>query len=123
MYETAKLYYKFWSSFGIPAFARDSVPDGQTFPYITYDIPLPETLLNAQQQVFVWTKTTDNSEVMKICEKIKDKISPANGVILESPDNQAIIVRRGNPFMQDYPQEENNIKAAYINVVVESCMY
>lgn len=42
MTNTAKALYEFFSSFGIPAFVEDAVPDDARLPYITYQEREPE---------------------------------------------------------------------------------
>lgn len=126
MVELAKLYYQFWSQFTGAAFARDEVPDGQAFPYITYEIIRPEILLSGLQSVIVWTKPAGGglNEVNTICGQIAKSIQPIVGQQLTLTDNSgAVFLRRGNPFIQLYPQDDKTIKAAYINIEIKSYVF
>lgn len=42
MLDTAKALNGFYSSFGIPAYKNDNVPDDVTYPYLTYSLSFPQ---------------------------------------------------------------------------------
>ena len=52
--------YNFWSSFGIPAYEENSVPDSDdvTFPYITYNALTAEFDSDLSDAASIWTKST-----------------------------------------------------------------
>lgn len=125
MKDLAKIYKTFWSQFDVPAFARDNVPSNTEFPYITYTVIRPDTLQTSTQQVFVWTKPPNKSleQLYDICDRISNVILPGGIKVYADNNNGLVTFYRGAPFIQNYQQEEDTIKAAYINVDVVSYQY
>ena len=62
MTEVAKALSRFYSQFGLPAYAEDSVPDDPDDeranpPYITYTVPQSEVFESATHQARIWYPT------------------------------------------------------------------
>ena len=56
MYRTAAALKTFFSGFGLPAYAADSVPDDVELPYITYSMSVPEWNQKASLFAQVWDR-------------------------------------------------------------------
>lgn len=96
---------------------------GQVFPYITYDINDYGMLNNGLNDVFIWTRTGNLQQLYSYLGEVR-KALPEGGVTLLLPDNAgAIKLYRGNPFYQDYEQEDAAIKAGRILIQVNSYIY
>lgn len=65
--------YQFWSSFGIPAYPEDAVPDRKdiTFPYITYQPISGGFGAVMTQSASVWTRSTSWEEADKKADEIE----------------------------------------------------
>lgn len=50
--------YKFWSSFEIPAYEENSVPDNAQMPYITYEATVGEFETVVPLSASIWDRTT-----------------------------------------------------------------
>lgn len=121
MKELAALYYQFWSQFTGVAYDSSRGADGLAMPYISYTGLDNDIFVYGLQQVIVWVQSGKSLEpLLNITDEIRKAI-PHTGKVLILPSGEGgIILRRGSPFMQPYPQEEDSIKAMYINVEVES---
>ena len=72
-------YYNFWSSFSIPAYDENSVPDGAAFPYITYQVMVDEIDAPVFPVASIWYRsdswTAIDAKVNEISRAI-DEILP-----------------------------------------------
>lgn len=50
--------YNFWSSFGIPAYEENSVPEDAQFPYITYEASVGTFDSITTLSASIWDRTT-----------------------------------------------------------------
>lgn len=75
MTNTALALYGFFSSFGLPAYLSDNIPDNVQMPYITYDLIEPEALSSGVLNASVWYRDTS---VTAIAAKV-DEIAQAIG--------------------------------------------
>lgn len=80
MNELTVALWEFWSSFGIPAYAFNQIPDNAQLPYILYNIKSADCLTSAYDNVNVYYGGKYSMEMMKMLDKIHDKID--TGLIL-----------------------------------------
>lgn len=94
MYKAAAALKIYFSSFGLPAYSNDSVPDGVDLPYITYSNRFPEWSAKASLDVRVWARSTSNSMIMQKADQITGDIGLHKQIPLEGghidiwPDSQ-----------------------------------
>ena len=50
--------YSFWSSFGIPAYEENSVPENAAFPYITFEATVGDFENIIPLSASIWDRTT-----------------------------------------------------------------
>ena len=109
----------FWSLFQIPAYDENSVPDGSSFPYITYSVPIDSignpTVLNGS----VWYRSTSWEEISKKTDEIA-KLVGEHGFYLVKIDDGYLWITKGTPFAQRMSDESDDmIKRIYINLMIE----
>ena len=113
MEEAMKAFYDFWSSFDIPAYPEDGVPDDAVLPYITYNVIIPHWASSAVVNARVWYRSTSYAEVtakaQAISERIGEGVAIGGGVYLFKEDN----------FLQFQPYDasEDTIKVAYLSMI------
>lgn len=108
----------FYKSFGIPAYAKTSVPDNATMPYITYDV-LESSFLNGNvsQTVQIWYKTTSEAGPSAKAKEIGDAIGEGGRLL---PCEEGYVwLRKGSPFCINAIGEDNSIKLRQLNVTIE----
>lgn len=88
---------KFWNGFEIPAYPVNSVPDKQTYPYMTYEVSLAEfgdPSVNIAVQIWYHTESEKipNDKVREISDKI------GRGGYMLPCDGGGIWITKGSPF-------------------------
>lgn len=106
------------SSFGIPAYPVASVPEDATMPYLTYTL-VTGAWGDAEQNlaVDVWYRGESEAKPNSMVQDISDAIGL--GGVMVACDGGAAWVRRGEPFAQVVPDEDNSVKRRLVNIVVE----
>ena len=125
MTEIAKTLNAFYSGFGIPAYAEDSVPDDPNDPlslppYITYTVPQSGVFYSTTHQVRIWYPT--------------DKGAPSNVQVNAKADEviaaigQSVKLKAGRGFVCIYPSSplaqmqpaDDKTRIVYINLELRS---
>ena len=109
--------YAFFSDFDIPAYPLTSVPKDAQMPYITFSTAVSEFETETMLEANVWYKTSSESIPNAKAEEIARAIGRA-GVFLKI-DGGYIWLKKGSPFWQSIPDEDNSIKRRYFNIVAE----
>lgn len=115
MVSTAKALYAFFSSFDIPAFTENTVPEDQGLPYITYSLTEPEWNQKASLYAQVWYRTKSNA----IVNDKADEITAAIGTGLILPcDGGYIVIWPETPLTQIIV--DGDVRRAYINLSINA---
>lgn len=110
---------KFFSGFGMKAYASAAVPKDRVFPYLTYDLIVDtweggEVGLTVNLWFYTDSEAVPNAKVREISEAIG-----MGGVTLPC-DGGFVWVKRGSPWCQSLrDQTDSTIKRRYLNVSVE----
>lgn len=113
--------YRFFSGFGIDAYASTSVPDNRPFPYITYDLTIPGELDDGEAMMTanVWYRTDSeavpNAKVREIGQRI------GRGGITLRCDGGMLWLKRGTPWAQavNISGADEKVKRRYLNIDIE----
>ena len=75
--------YRFWSSFGVPAYEENSVPDLDTikFPYITYEAQSATWDEQTVMEASIWTRSTSWLQADTLSDAIETALKDG-GMIL-----------------------------------------
>ena len=111
--------YAFWSSFGIPAYEENAVPDRKdlTYPYLTYQaVGAPfdsDTFVN----VSVWTRSTSLATVTEITDNILKRFE--NGKAEVRYNGGGFFITPESNFAQVMGDESDTlIKRIILSVVI-----
>ena len=110
----------FWSSFGIPAFDENTVPDKDnkpSFPYITYDVVTGSFGDFVAMSGSIWDYGTSWSRITTKMTEIQSEIG--RGGKMMPCDGGAMWIKRGSPFAQRMADDNDMIRRIFINVVAE----
>lgn len=87
--------------------------------YIEYSADIGNFNKEFIQPITIYSQSTSYNNIMNIVDEIEDLIGE-NG--LKISDNWGyIIIYKGTPFYQDKPDEDDNIRAGYVNFLVRIC--
>lgn len=115
MRDTAAALYAFFSSFGIPAYVENNVPENEALPYITYELREPEAGENSSLSARVWYMDTSFGAVADKVDQIKAALGRGKSIPTETG---AIWLWPDNPFCQFQPPDEPKLKIAYLLFVI-----
>lgn len=118
MINLTKAIYTFWSSFGIPAYMEDNVPDDAQLPYITYELTKPDWNMEAPTYARVWYR---DATLVQITSKLTEIEQRIGGGVSTPIENGCIALYKGDPFIQFQPYEtDSDVKVAYLNLVLQA---
>ena len=142
MKKTAKALYDFWSSFGLPAFAENAVPDdliaeGEVTretqdeetqdeldpserivqPYITYQPVKPYWRQRMMTYARVYYFDTSYEAITQKVSEIENRIGEC---IQLSTDGGFLLLWQDTNFCQFVPQPDTRQKVAYLSLVLEA---
>lgn len=117
MIVTAKALYDFFSTFGIPAYTEDNVPDEADLPYLTYPLTEPEWSQQATFHVNVYYRNQNSSaEALAKADEIMGRIG--TGVRITFPEG-LIVLWPQSPNIQVMPPN-GDVRAVYINLSINA---
>ena len=115
MESTAIALNQFFSSFGLPAYSEDTVPDDAVLPYITYRLVEPEWSQKATMYAQVWYRTYSNAIVNAKADEILRAVS--TGVILQCIGGY-LVIWPDSPACQIIV--DGDVRRAYLNFSINS---
>lgn len=108
----------FFESFGLQAFEENSVPSGEAYPYITYNLSTGSFDEEIPLSASLWYRDSSWVNANAKSEEISAAIG-MGGKMLHC-DGGAIWIKRGSPFSQSMGDPEDDlIKRKYINITAE----
>lgn len=84
--------------------------------YIEYSSNVGNFNTEFIQAITIYSKSTSFNKVMDIVDAIEDAIKE-NGIRV-SDEWGYITIKKGTPFYQDKPDEDDTIRAGYVNLLV-----
>lgn len=84
--------------------------------YITYSSDVSNFGTEFIQAITIYSQSTSHNKVMDIVDDIENNIGES-GIRL-SRDWGYITIKKGSPFYQDKPDEDDTIRAGYVNLLV-----
>lgn len=117
MYKAAAALKTFFSGFGVPAYAEDTVPENVELPYITYSQSVPEWNQKATMYVRVWDRTKSNAWIMRKADQITAAIGVQKTLKLDDGDGYLVIWPE-TPLTQI--QTDGDYRYAYISLSVNT---
>ena len=115
MYKAAAALKTFFSGFGVPAYAVDSVPDEVSLPYITYSVSVPEWNQKATMYAQVWDRSRSNAGIIRKADQITAAIGNGKEIPL---DGGYLVIWPESPLIQI--MVDGDFRSAYINLSVNT---
>ena len=109
----------FWSSFGLPAYDEQTVPDDAVLPYITYNVVTDMLDNKIPLTGSLWYFGTSWADVTAKADQIARYVGE-NGHIVIRFDDGYMYVTQGSPFYQRVADTSNElVRRIYINIMAE----
>lgn len=101
--------YTFWSSFGVPAYEENSVPnvDDVTYPYITYQAMSAVFNGNVVANASIWARSTSWVGADSLSDTIESRLKDGGEVLRY--DGGIIWVTPESPFSQSMGDPEDDL--------------
>ena len=112
MYKAAAALKVFFGGFGVPAYQEGSVPDDVALPYITYSQQAPEWDQKATLYAQVWDRTTSNTGIIQLADRITAAIGQEKRIPLEG--DGYLVLWPETPLIQ--MMTDGDYRSAYINL-------
>ena len=108
MMDRYEAQYAFWSSFGVPAYEENTVPDEDdiTFPYITYEAVSSPWEGDALISASIWTRSTSWLQADTLADAVETALKDG-GQILHY-DGGIIWMTAESPFAQNMGDPEDD---------------
>lgn len=87
--------------------------------YIEYSANMDNFNSDFIQAITIYSKSTAYTKVMEIVDNIESTITE-NGIRVSS-DWGYITIYKGSPFYQDKTDEDDTIRAGYVNLLIRVC--
>jgi hypothetical protein len=84
--------------------------------YITYSSDVSNFGAEFIQAITIYSQSTSHNKIMDVVDDIENNIGES-GIRL-SKDWGYITIKKGSPFYQDKPDEDDTIRAGYVNLLV-----
>ena len=115
MLNTAKTLKTFFSSFSLPAYTLESVPENVSLPYITYPLTEPEWNEKASFYCQVWYPKKKLADLLTKA----DEIIAAIGTMKKfTQDGGYVVLYPSTPLIQLLNDEHT--QSAYINLTINA---
>ena len=115
MLNTAKTLKTFFSSFDLPAYTVNNVPENTQLPYITYQLVEPEWDQQANLYCQVWWRKNDLAAMLGKA----DAILAAIGTMKKfKQDGGYVVLYPATPLIQTLTDEDTD--RAYINLIIRT---
>lgn len=112
MKNVAKALQSFFSSFDIPAYEENTVPDGAVLPYITYEVVNPDWRTATTVSANVWYAGTSLEPILSKVDEIAEKIGEGYQIPVES--GGCVWLYKDTQFAQMVSTDNDNIKVVYL---------
>lgn len=110
---------KLWSSFGIPAYDEQTVPDNAKMPYITYQVATDSIDQVVNLSASIWYRSSSWKDVSNKCDEIARYLAEQGFAKIEL-DNGYVWFVKGTPFARRMSDPEDDmIRRIYLNVQAE----
>lgn len=116
--DKAQAIHQFWSSFGLPAYDENTVPQNASMPRITYNVATDslETVVNMSASL--WYRSTSWQAITQKAAQIEKYLSRPGGKVIDIDIGKVWIVK-GSPFAQRMADPDDSIRRMYLNIQVE----
>jgi len=112
---TAQALKTLFSSFGIPAYTLDSVPDEVELPYITFPLTEPEWNEQASFYCQVWYPKRRLADLLAKADEVVEAIGEMKKIEIEGG---YIVIYPSSPLMQ--VQSDEGSQSVYIMLTINA---
>lgn len=109
--------HNFWSSFDVPAYDENTVPDDASLPRITYEVHTDSFGYPLILSASIWDRSKSWGTVTTLCDKIATRLSQGGQMV--HYDGGAMWIKKSMPFAQRMGDTDDSIRRIIINIEIE----
>ena len=109
----AKALKTFVSSFGLPAYTVESVPDDVAVPYLTYPFTEPEWRQKATFYIQGWYRSSTNADLLEKADEILQSVGTGKTI---TTDSGYLVIYPDTPLVQ--LNVDGDFRSFYINLSI-----
>lgn len=114
----AQAIYNFWSSFNLPAYDENTVPDDATFPYITYEYTDDDFGNNNPLRTSLWYRSNSWENITLKADQISESISRGGKMV--NYNGGSAWIQKARPWSQRMSDpNDDTIRRIVLNVTIE----
>lgn len=114
---SSQAWNAFWQRFGLKFYDENTVPEGASLPYGTYNESISYFDEPVMMSASLWYKSKSWADITQKAMEIAAYIGL--GGIKVPFDGGQLWIKRGTPFAQRMSDDNEQIRRIYINVEVE----
>lgn len=115
--DKAQTLHSFYSSFGLPAYDENTVPDDAVLPYISYEVAEDSIGSPVYLSASLWYRSPSWAEITKKANEIGAYIGYGGRTF--NYDDGLMWIQRGSPFMQRSADDDDTIRRMNLNISAE----
>lgn len=108
---------RFWSSFGVPAYDENTVPEDAAFPRITYSVSTDTFDRSVSMIASIWSRSKSWVQVTEIKDLVEEELG--RGGSLVKYDGGTLWMKPGTPFAQRMGDTDDSIRRIVLNLEAE----
>lgn len=109
----------FWSSFGLPAYDENTVPEDASLPYITYEVATGSFENEIPLTASVFYKGSTWGPITQKTHEIAQRLYELRGSAIRIDDGLIRIWEGTTPLFQRMGDEDDQVRWIVVNVMVE----
>lgn len=110
--------HNFWSSFGVPAYSAETVPDGAVMPYITYEVATDSFDNMVPMTASIWYRSYSWEEITELANDVAAAIVYMYPPTIEL-DEGRLYITKGSPFAQRMSDDDDSIRRIVLSINAE----
>lgn len=110
--------HQFWSSFGVPAYSVETVPDGAVMPYITYEVATDSIGNTVPMLASIWSRSYSWEEVTALANDVAAHIVYMTPPTIELNEGR-LYITKGSPFAQRVADDDDAIRRIVLSIDAE----
>lgn len=109
--------HQFWSSFGVPAYDENTVPEDAALPRITYSVSVAGFDRPVSLTASIWSRSRSWVQVTEIKDSIEDSLGLGGTTV--PYEGGLLWIKPREPFAQRMSDTDDSIRRIVLNLEAE----
>ena len=123
MTSTIRALNQFFSGFGIPAYAKNNIPDRVTMPYLTYEIVSPDPMSEAMFHAWLFYPGNKYTAMAAKVDEIEAALREGGASVRTDSGVVRLFTDDHTPFAQEQPDPDSSLRVMYLTMILHAMTY